>query len=107
MKIKCELTAIFHCKQWCFPGDELNLPIFEPRYKELINDCAETKMSCGNPAADERPLQEPPWNCGLATSATQFRPGTGRHPANPQRTLQTHGAYRRGWRGNILIVPPR
>lgn len=33
-----------------FPGEELNLHIFEPRYKQLINDCLETKTTFGIPS---------------------------------------------------------
>jgi hypothetical protein len=33
-----------------FPKEELNLHIFEPRYKELINDCLETKTTFGIPS---------------------------------------------------------
>jgi uncharacterized protein len=33
-----------------YPGEELNLHIFEPRYKQLINECAESKKPFGIPA---------------------------------------------------------
>lgn len=33
-----------------FPGEELNLHIFEPRYKELVQDCLETKTTFGIPS---------------------------------------------------------
>ena len=32
-----------------YPGEELNLHIFEPRYKELINDCNSSKKMFGIP----------------------------------------------------------
>ncbi len=32
-----------------YPGEELNLHIFEPRYKQLINDCKEAKKPFGIP----------------------------------------------------------
>ena len=44
-----ELIPIFPLELVVFPGEELNLHIFEPRYKQLINDCAETKMPFGIP----------------------------------------------------------
>jgi Lon protease-like protein len=50
------LTAIFPLETVVFPGDELNLHIFEPRYQELINDCAETKMPFGIPAVVNRQI---------------------------------------------------
>ena len=34
-----------------FPGEDLNLHIFEERYKELINDCYETDSVFGIPSA--------------------------------------------------------
>jgi uncharacterized protein len=33
-----------------YPGEQLNLHIFEPRYKQLINECAESKKPFGIPA---------------------------------------------------------
>jgi Lon protease-like protein len=33
-----------------YPGEDLNLHIFEPRYKELINDCNSSKKMFGIPA---------------------------------------------------------
>jgi len=33
-----------------YPGEDLNLHIFEPRYKQLINDCKESKKPFGIPA---------------------------------------------------------
>ena len=33
-----------------FPGEEVNLHIFEPRYKQLINDCLESKSTFGIPS---------------------------------------------------------
>lgn len=33
-----------------YPGEELNLHIFEPRYKQLITDCKESKKPFGIPA---------------------------------------------------------
>ena len=56
MKTKADLTAIFPLETVVFPGDELNLHIFEPRYQELINDCAKTKMPFGIPAVVDRQI---------------------------------------------------
>ncbi|MBX2844103.1 MAG: LON peptidase substrate-binding domain-containing protein [Flammeovirgaceae bacterium] len=41
---------IFPLNVVVFPGENLNLHIFEPRYKELIKDCIETGISFGIPA---------------------------------------------------------
>jgi Lon protease-like protein len=41
-----------------YPGENLNLHIFEPRYKQLIKECHETKRSFGIPAVVDNKLQE-------------------------------------------------
>jgi Lon protease-like protein len=41
-----------------FPGEKLNLHIFEPRYKQLIKECYEQKKPFGIPAVIENKLQE-------------------------------------------------
>lgn len=33
-----------------FPGEQLNLHIFEPRYKQLLNDCLDRQMNFGIPS---------------------------------------------------------
>jgi Lon protease-like protein len=41
-----------------YPGEELNLHIFEPRYKQLINECYEQKKPFGIPPVIENKLQD-------------------------------------------------
>lgn len=41
-----------------YPGEDLNLHIFEPRYKQLIKECYEQKKPFGIPAVIENKLQE-------------------------------------------------
>lgn len=41
-----------------FPGENLNLHIFEPRYKQLINECHTAKKPFGIPAVIENKVQE-------------------------------------------------
>ena len=41
-----------------YPGEDLNLHIFEPRYKQLIKECHENKKPFGIPAVIENKLQE-------------------------------------------------
>ncbi len=41
-----------------YPGEELNLHIFEERYKQLITDCFEQKKSFGIPAVIDGKLAE-------------------------------------------------
>jgi uncharacterized protein len=42
-----EYIPLFPLKLVPFPGEDLNLHIFEPRYKQLITDCMEKKTSFG------------------------------------------------------------
>ncbi len=41
-----------------YPGEDLNLHIFEPRYKELIRECHEAKKPFGIPTVIEKKLQD-------------------------------------------------
>jgi uncharacterized protein len=41
-----------------FPGEELNLHIFEPRYKQLINDCFAAKKPFGIPTVINNVVME-------------------------------------------------
>ena len=41
-----------------YPGESLNLHIFEPRYKQLINECNKDKKPFGIPAVIENKLQD-------------------------------------------------
>jgi Lon protease-like protein len=41
-----------------YPGEKLNLHIFEPRYRQLINECIEAKKPFGIPAVIGNKLQE-------------------------------------------------
>ncbi|HEX7845792.1 MAG TPA: LON peptidase substrate-binding domain-containing protein [Chitinophagaceae bacterium] len=41
-----------------YPGEKLNLHIFEPRYKQLINECAEQKKPFGIPTVIENKVQD-------------------------------------------------
>jgi hypothetical protein len=41
-----------------YPGESLNLHIFEPRYKQLIKDCHDQKKQFGIPAVIENKLQD-------------------------------------------------
>jgi Lon protease-like protein len=41
-----------------YPGESLNLHIFEPRYKQLINECYTQKKTFGIPAVIESRLQD-------------------------------------------------
>ena len=41
-----------------YPGEQLNLHIFEPRYKQLINECQENKKHFGIPSVIDNKMQE-------------------------------------------------
>ncbi len=41
-----------------YPGEELNLHIFEPRYKQLISECHVSKKPFGIPAVIENNMQD-------------------------------------------------
>ncbi len=41
-----------------YPGEELNLHIFEPRYKQLITECHASKKPFGIPAVIENNMQD-------------------------------------------------
>ena len=41
-----------------YPGEKLNLHIFEPRYKQLITECAEQKKPFGIPAVIGQRMQD-------------------------------------------------
>ena len=49
---------IFPLNTVVFPGESLNLHIFEPRYKQLINECHKEKKPFGIPAVIQNKLQE-------------------------------------------------
>lgn len=49
---------MFPLKLVAFPGEALNLHIFEPRYKQLINECNANGTTFGIPAFIEDKVQE-------------------------------------------------
>ncbi|MDH5609630.1 MAG: LON peptidase substrate-binding domain-containing protein [Cyclobacteriaceae bacterium] len=42
--------GLFPLNLVAFPGERLNLHIFEPRYKQLVNDCLQGKQTFGIPS---------------------------------------------------------
>ena len=53
-----ELIPLFPLEIVVFPGERLNLYIFEPRYKQLINECEEKDLAFGIPFYQkDRPLE--------------------------------------------------
>lgn len=49
---------IFPLSLVVFPGEKVHLHIFEPRYKQLITECFETKKTFGIPSVVNNKLQE-------------------------------------------------
>lgn len=49
---------IFPLSLVIYPGEEVNLHIFEPRYKQLIRDCLEKKKAFGVPCMINNELKE-------------------------------------------------
>ncbi|MEO7522446.1 MAG: LON peptidase substrate-binding domain-containing protein [Ferruginibacter sp.] len=49
---------IFPLNLVVYPGEQLNLHIFEPRYKQLIRECVETKKTFGIPAVLNNKMSE-------------------------------------------------
>jgi len=43
------LLALFPLSMVVFPGEKLNLHIFEPRYRQLVRDCIESGVTFGIP----------------------------------------------------------
>jgi Lon protease-like protein len=52
------LLPLFPLNLVIFPNEELNLHIFEPRYKELVNDCLRQGSTFGVPVFLENKIQE-------------------------------------------------
>lgn len=49
---------LFPLQLVAFPGEQLNLHVFEPRYKQLIKDCEEQDITFGIPAFIDGRIQE-------------------------------------------------
>ncbi|MEM9921076.1 MAG: LON peptidase substrate-binding domain-containing protein [Bacteroidota bacterium] len=45
-----DFLPLFPLKLVVFPGEKLNLHIFEPRYKQLVRECEQNKITFGIPA---------------------------------------------------------
>lgn len=51
-------VPIFPLEVVVYPGEQLNLHIFEPRYKQLIAECNSTSKPFGIPAVIEKKVQD-------------------------------------------------
>ncbi len=52
------LIPIFPLSIVVYPGEQLNLHIFEPRYRQLVNECVATKKPLGIPAVINDKISE-------------------------------------------------
>jgi Lon protease-like protein len=52
------LLPLFPLNLIVYPFEDLNLHIFEPRYRELVNDCLQNKTTFGIPVFLENKVQE-------------------------------------------------
>jgi Lon protease-like protein len=52
------LIPIFPLSIVVYPGEQLNLHIFEPRYRQLVNECFATKRPFGIPAVIDDKINE-------------------------------------------------
>ena len=58
IKYRINFIPIFPLNTVVYPGEKLNLHIFEPRYKQLINDCFKDKKPFGIPVVLEKGIAE-------------------------------------------------
>ncbi len=55
--MKQKFLPYFPLKLVAFPGEQLNLHVFEPRYKQLINECIDENKTFGIPVFNKSILQ--------------------------------------------------
>lgn len=53
-----DFLPLFPLKMVVFPGEKVNLHIFEPRYKQLIRECEENGVTFGIPAFIDNKVME-------------------------------------------------
>jgi Lon protease-like protein len=75
--------ALFPLGLVVFPGETLNLHIFEPRYRQLIADCVSQGMTFGIPAYFDEKLQEYGTEVALAEIINRYPDG--------RMDITTHG----------------
>ncbi|HEY0108163.1 MAG TPA: LON peptidase substrate-binding domain-containing protein, partial [Fibrella sp.] len=51
-----DLIPLFPLSLVVYPGEDLNLHIFEPRYRQLVSECIEEEKTFGIPAFIENKL---------------------------------------------------
>lgn len=71
-----KFIPIFPLNSIIFPGQSLNLHIFEERYKQLINECKEQKKNFGIPSVDKAGLNEFGTEMEIVEITTTYPDGT-------------------------------
>ncbi|MBS1612058.1 MAG: LON peptidase substrate-binding domain-containing protein [Bacteroidetes bacterium] len=71
-----KFIPIFPLNSIIYPGQNLNLHIFEERYKQLINECAEQKKTFGIPSVDKAGLNEYGTEMEIVEITTTYPDGT-------------------------------
>ena len=70
-----EIIPLFPLKLVCFPGESLNLHIFEERYKNLINDVQSNNQNFGIPPVQDEALYPIGSEIELMTIAHTYHDG--------------------------------
>ncbi|MBX2876961.1 MAG: LON peptidase substrate-binding domain-containing protein [Saprospiraceae bacterium] len=70
-----QFLPLFPLQIVVFPGEDLNLHIFEPRYKELIKDCEEEGITFGIPAYIDKRLMKVGTEVKLASVEKRYDNG--------------------------------
>jgi len=68
-------TPIFPLGIVVYPGEALNLHIFEPRYKQLVNECVALKKPFGIPVVLDKKMQEYGTLIEIESVAKQYEGG--------------------------------
>jgi Lon protease-like protein len=94
-----ETVPIFPLEIVVYPGESLNLHIFEPRYKQLINECAESGMQFGIPCVVDKKLAGLGTMIELVEIARRYEDGT--------MDIKTRGAAVFQLRQVIKLMPDK
>ena len=100
--------SLFPLNLIVYPGEDLNLHVFEPRYRQLINECLEEERTFGIPAFINNKL--PGYGTEMHVTTLHKRypdgrmdiksKGLGRFPTGEFRESATRQTLCR-WRGGI------
>lgn len=69
------MLALFPLNLIAYPDEEVNLHIFEPRYKELIKDCLEKEQTFGIPVFMDKQVQRVGTEMKIVELVNQYSDG--------------------------------